>query len=238
MNKNILHVYHFDKKTRLGVCQDGGYVIGVIEKDNVYDCYISAGISNEESFTRDFVNKYNIKKENSFGFDGTIDTYPYHYTNEINFIKKNINEFNDDNNTNLSFLLDTYKNIFLKMDIEAGEYPWLLNVSEEQLSNIKQIVIEFHGINDDSWGVRLQDKTKCLEKLNRTHYIIHAHGNNCGTITGSIPDTIELTYINKSYFKTEPAFNENPLPIEGLDYPNCGRNDYILSYPFVHTPVV
>jgi 5'(3')-deoxyribonucleotidase len=48
--EELLKVYHFDldKKKRLGVNTDGGYVI--VELDGEYDCYISAGVSNEESF--------------------------------------------------------------------------------------------------------------------------------------------------------------------------------------------
>ena len=91
-----------------------------------------------------------MNKNNCFAFDGTIHDYPYNYTSEITFIKKNINSFNDDNNTNLSFLIEQYNNIFLKMDIESGEYPWLLSITEEQLNKFRQITIEFHGINDDS----------------------------------------------------------------------------------------
>ena len=63
----MFKVYQFDDKIRLGCKTDGGYVIGIINED--YDCYISAGISNEESFSRDFINKYNMTEENSFGFD-------------------------------------------------------------------------------------------------------------------------------------------------------------------------
>ena len=44
-----------------GSNSDGGYVL-----DGEYDCYISAGISTEESFSRDFI------KNNCYGFDGTI----------------------------------------------------------------------------------------------------------------------------------------------------------------------
>jgi len=61
-NLELLQVYHFDKKIRCGINSDGGYVIA--ELDGGYDCYISAGIFNEESFSRDFINKYNINKNN------------------------------------------------------------------------------------------------------------------------------------------------------------------------------
>jgi|DEB0MinimDraft_6_1074348.scaffolds.fasta_scaffold104597_2 hypothetical protein len=80
---NGLQVYNWDKKCRLGSKNDGGYVIGLCEGN--YDCYISAGVSNEESFSRDFILKYNMNKLNSYAFDGTITDYPYKYTDKITF---------------------------------------------------------------------------------------------------------------------------------------------------------
>ena len=231
-NLELLKVYKFDKKIRNGANCDGGYVYGDLDGD--YDCYISAGISNEESFSRDFINKYNMNEYNSFGFDGTINSYPYHYTNNISFIKKNIYCFSDNNNSDLSYLINKYNNIFLKMDIEGGEYNWLLSIDESKLSKFKQIVIEFHGITDNSWGCHYDNKIKCLEKLSNTHYIIHAHGNNYGKVVNNIPDVIELTYVNKKYFDSVPELNTQSLPIHDLDFPNNLRaNDISLNfYPF------
>tara|TARA_R110002126_G_scaffold30583_5_gene99729 strand:- start:3692 stop:4405 length:714 start_codon:yes stop_codon:yes gene_type:complete len=231
MNK-ALEVYSFDKKIRCGTKKDGGYVIAELEGN--YDCYISAGIEGEESFSGDFLNKYKINKNNSYGFDGTIDKYPYQYTKEIQFIKKNIDTVNDAKHTNLSFLLEKYSNIFLKMDIEGGEYPWLLQLQEPDLNKFKQLVIEFHGITGDGWGCNLIDKIKCLEKLAKTHYLVHAHGNNHGSVSDNIPDVIELTYVNKDCFKTIPKFNTTKLPIENIDFPNDGnQNEIDLNcYPF------
>ncbi len=224
--------YPLNKKIRLGEKKDGGYVIG--DLDITYDCYISAGISNEESFTKDFINKYNIDLFNCFAFDGTIENYPYSYTKNISFIKKNINNFNDDNNTNLFSLINKYNNIFLKMDIEGGEYPWLLSLNEEQLNKFKQITIEFHDINDNGSNTLLEDKIKCFEKLAKNHYLIHAHGNNYSTDTNNIPDVIEFTYIHKSLFKSPPNLNNLQLPISNLDFSNnLEKNDFDLSfYPF------
>jgi hypothetical protein len=236
-NLELLEVYNFDKKIRCGSNSDGGYVLA--ELNTEYDCYISAGISNEESFSRDFINKYNMNEYNSFGFDRTINSYPYNYTNKISFIKKNINNYNDDNNCNLSFLIEKYDNIFLKMDIEGGEYPWLLQIREDQLKKFKQIVIEFHGITNDGWGTSYNDKIRCLEKLSKTHYIVHAHGNNYGPVDNNIPNVIELTYINKNYFDSVPELNEQSLPINNLDFPNNANNsDINLNfYPFVKSVV-
>jgi len=238
MNNNniieLLKVYKFSEKIRLGSNSDGGYVIAVLDGD--YDCYISAGIGGEESFSRDFINKYNISKKDSYGFDGTIEDYPYTYTDKIQFNRKNINFYTDDYNSNLSELIDKYNNIFLKIDIEGGEYPWLLQINESSLSKFKQIVIEFHGITDDGWNCNGRDKITCLEKLSKTHYIVHAHGNNHAKVNYNIPDVIELTYVNKKYFDTPPEINTQKLPIPGIDFPNrFGSDDINLNfYPFVN----
>ena len=123
------------------------------------------------------------------------------------------------------------------MDIEGGEYPWLLQMDESRLNKCKQIVIEFHGITNDGWGCSYKDKVKCLEKLSKTHYIVHAHGNNYGPIVNNIPDVIELTYVNKHYFHSVPELNTQSLPLDELDFANNGdRYDINLNfYPFKYT---
>ena len=234
MEKKLLEVYHFPDKIRLGRKGDGGYVICKLEGN--YDCYISCGVGNEVSFDRDFLNLYkNIGKNNSFAFDGTIKHYPWIYKKDITFIKKNISNFNDNNHTNLDNLINKYDKIFLSIDIEGGEYPWLLSLTQDKLQKFKQICIEFHGLNDDTWGSSLSDKIKCLNKLNQTHYIMHAHGNNNSGIQNNIPDVLELTYVNKKKILNVPIKNKTLLPIKGLDYSNKKKkNDYILNkYPFI-----
>jgi len=217
--QNYFNIFEFSNKQRLGEKGDGGYVIGVIENDP-YDCYISCGVSNEESFSRDFINKYNMNAHNSFAFDGTIVDYPYHYTNKITFINKNIGGHNDNFVTNLSFLTEKYNNIFLKMDIEGGEYPWLLQINEKDLSKFKQIVIELHGVNDNSWGETYLNKMRCLNKVNSTHYLIHLHGNNHSGMTNGIPNVLEATFINKNYFTQVLRLDNTIYPIPGLDFVN------------------
>lgn len=231
---HLLEVYHCDNKIRKGVNGDGGYIM--IELGGGYDCYLSCGVCDEESFSRDFIASYNMNKDDCYAFDGTIHDYPWQYTTNINFVKKNINNFVDQNNTDLSFVTKKYSNIFLKMDIEGGEYPWLLAVDTATLQKFKQIVIEFHGINDDGCRCLLSNKQKCLEKLNTTHYLVHAHGNNNSTQTGHIPDVLEFTYVNKKCFSSVPEKNKVPFPIPNLDYPNNPNNrDFVLNtYPFVN----
>ena len=132
-------------------------------------------------------------------------------------------------------MIDKYYNIFLKIDIEGAEYPWLLQIDETQLNKFKQIVIEFHGITNDGYNCNYNDKIICLEKLSKTHYIVHAHGNNYGTLVNNIPDVIELTYVNKNYFNWVPESNTQSLPIADLDFSNnSDSNDINLNfYPFI-----
>ena len=195
----LLNVYKWDNKIRLGAYYDGGYVIAKLEGG--YDCYISAGVSNEESFSRDFIIEYNMDKYNSFAFDGTIYKYPYQYTNDITFVRKNINIINDDDNTNLKLLIEKYNNIFLKMDIEGWEWKWLLSLDDKHLYKMKQIVIELHGIGIDNneWNAHYNEKLGVLSRLSRTHYIVHNHPNNYAPVINNTPTVIELTLINKNY---------------------------------------
>ena len=63
---DVLNVFSCDKKTRCGANCDGGYVFAEI--DGEYDCYISAGVSNEESFSRDFITPTKEKNETNSSF--------------------------------------------------------------------------------------------------------------------------------------------------------------------------
>jgi hypothetical protein len=243
---SLLTVYNFDNKRRYGANKDGGYVIA--ELDGGYDCYVSAGVNDEESFTRDFLNDYNIDKKDCYAFDGTINDYPYEYTTNINFIKKNIGSENTDTTTNFSFLTEKYKDIFLKMDIEGSEVAWVNSMRLNDLQKFKQIVIEFHDILEDTRGSTSGEKLNSFGKLYQTHYIVHAHGNNNGGIYENgfldkgglkrvqyLPQVVELTYVRKDCFIKPPGLNTKSLPDSTLDFPNIPHLDDInLNYdPFV-----
>lgn len=215
--------YFCGEKIRLGNNDgDGGYVISRI--DSSYDCYISAGVSNEESFTRDFLDTYNIDKKDCYAFDGTIESYPYEYTTNINFVKKNIGSKNTDTTTNLSFLAQKYNNIFLKMDIEGSEYEWLRSFTH--FERIKQMTIEFHYISEN-----LDQISEILQKLSKTHYIIHVHANNYCQSKTIIPEVLEITFLHSKCMKNF-KLNCNPLPDKNLDRKNSLLYDEIdLNFP-------
>ena len=169
-NENyFFNVYNFNK-SRFGEVIDGGYVIGDLEIN--YDCYISAGISNNDDFSFEFIKKYKLNKCDCFGFDGTIHYFPSNLIDKMTFINKNIASYNSETTCNLIDLIEKNNKIFLKMDIEGCEWEWLLSMSETNLSKIAQITIELHGLTNTSWHnmtlnsfCSYNEKIECLKKF-------------------------------------------------------------------------
>lgn len=239
-----LTTYSYPAKIRLGNkgetviwgqhVGDGGYVIADI---NGYDCYISAGVNDEESFTRDFLPWSGLECEHAYAFDGTIAGFPYKYTRNIHFVGKNIDVVENEKFTDLRYLIRKYKDIFLKMDIEGGEWRWLAQLSVKELSHFKQIAIEIHSPCDDDFLADASMKQRVLALLSSTHYLVHVHANNNGTGWGKdrvrhgLPTILELTYIRRDCVSSPLCLNTVPFPIQGLDVKNAPYEDMILKTP-------
>jgi len=224
MNPSVLTVFKspFEKK-RLGRDFDGGYIIAEIPNIK-YTTLLSGGIENDISFEEDFVNKYTI--DNAYAFDGTINKLPKE-TTLITFIKKNIGFSNDNQNTNLHDIIDVNECIFVKMDIEGGEIPWIKSLSDEQMNKFEQIVMEFHSPFS-------HNEIDVFDKINKNHYLIHFHGNNCcGTRNHNgviIPNIFECTYLHKKYFTNPPELNKELIP-SNLDMKNTENDEIYINYP-------
>jgi hypothetical protein len=223
MNPSVLTVFKspFEKK-RLGKDYDGGYIIAEIPNIK-YKILLAGGIENDISFEEDFINKYTI--DNAYAFDGTINKLPKD-NSKITFIKKNIGFSNDDQNTNLHDIIDANDCIFVKMDIEGGEIPWIKSLSDEQINKFEQIVMEFHfPFNNEEIDV--------FDKINKNHYLIHFHGNNCcGTRNHNeviIPNVFECTYLHKKYF-IHAELNKELIPSK-LDMKNTEKDEIYINYP-------
>jgi hypothetical protein len=227
-----LKVYEYKDKIRYGNTNDGGYVCALLDN---YDVYISIGVGEDESFSRDVLDMYNI---DSYAFDGSISTLPQNMPNKIKFIEKYINTFSDDMNDNLEWLFSKYNNIFMKMDIEGAEYKYILSLDENKLLKIKQLVFELHAINDNnhygsgnectlftdmSGDESYAMKLNFFKKMATTHYLVHVHANNGGGYTiinnNYIPNVIEVAYIRKDLIPT-PKLNTQKFPVNNLDYNN------------------
>jgi hypothetical protein len=230
---DYLYVYNCNNKIRLGNKYDGGYVIA----DNIgdYDVYISAGIGEDESFSNNFLNKYNVVNSGAFQYE--ISKLPHNFPkHKLNFYKRNISDKSDDKNANLRFFINNYNDIFLKMDIEGSEFLWFNSLSINDLKKFKQLVVEFHGITDNSFGHLFETKMNVFKNLFETHYIIHIHGNNFSVpkvvdVNGiNVPWIVEITYVRKDII-SEPKLNTTILPIQNLDYP-CNSNDIDINLNF------
>lgn len=229
MDPNVLTLYEspFTKK-RLGRKFDGGYVI--CEIPNVeYDILLSAGIDNDTSFEDEWLIQNPYKK--CIAFDKTIMTCPSTHSN-FKWIKKNIGGSNDNDHTNLHDFLISNDNVFIKMDIEGSEISWFESLNELHMNKMSQIVIEFHSPFSNRENL-------IFEKINKTHVLLHFHGNNCcGTrihMGVMIPNVFECTYVHKKYINTNLNLNRESIP-SNYDNPNIqGREDIVLTTPpFVH----
>jgi hypothetical protein len=237
---NILYLFDYDsniytvykspfKKIRIGSKNDGGYIICHIPNMN-YDLILGCGVENNLDFENEFLSKYSYIND-CFVFDGTIDKIP-ESNNKIKWIKKNISSKNTDTTTNLDDYINKYNNVFLKMDIEGHEIEWLETLNTKQIDNLSQIVIEFHY----PFSPR---ESAIFSKLNKTHVLLHLHGNNNAGIRKynniNLPEVFECTYVNKKHIDIDLELNNEKLPCD-LDAPNNkDAKDIDLNYkPFVN----
>lgn len=211
---------------RLGPNSDGGYVLA--DLPGSYDLFCSGGISNNCDFENDFCKHFNLSCE---AFDPTIKKLPSNAHSRINWHKKAIGYHDNAYCTNLSGILKNYENIFLKLDIESSEYAWLNSISQSEINNIKQLIIEIHN------PLHLI-KLNLIKKISLTHALIHVHPNNsCPTVSVagiSFPKLLECTYIRKNFMLNNSKLNNSPFPQEH-DYRNdMSRDEVCLNdWPFV-----
>ena len=232
MNQHVLTVYKSPfPKLRLGKDYDGGYIISEIP-NVTYKILISGGINKDISFEIDFINEYSNVK--TFAFDGTINNLPMFAqpnvceNKNITFVKKNISNVNDEFSVNLHDIINLNENIFVKMDIEGSEISWVKSLNDEQMNKFEQIVMEFH------FPISNDEISDVFEKINKTHYLIHFHPNNCcGVIRYkdvNIPNIFECTYLHKKYFTNIPELNTDVIP--GIfDMKNTPNKEIEINYP-------
>ena len=235
---NFLEIYNTEfNKIRMGSENDGGYILA----DGLeYDAFISCGLANNIDFENDFMKKYsNI---DVYLFDGTVENIP-ETTRECKWEKKNISQNKNENEENLHDLIKKYKNVFIKMDIEASEFFWIDAMPEDLLSNISQIVIEFHYLFsefiffDGRETIQVEKKLEIFRKLLKTHKLIHLSPNNCCEVSlvdgVVVPNVFECTFIRRDLCKNNTL---NNLMIPGkLDRKNHQDRNFIVlnHYPFV-----
>ena len=226
---DCLTLYACPNKFRLGNERDGGYIIA--ELDVKYDIILGGGVGNDIGFEKIFTEKYDIS---AVVFDGTERSGFKLTENEPNILYKNLNisQNNTSTTTNWANYFAIYNNMFIKMDIEGAEWQYFNALPNQYLLKIAQLTIEFHF-------PRTPHHFKVLEKIARTHYLIHFHANNNNQIIFNVegihlPAVFECTYVRKDLVSTLSLNKEN-LPTK-LDIPNVkSKPDHIINFlPFVH----
>ena len=193
---------------RIGRNTDGGYLIPNIL--NQIDFCFSPGVG-FSSFFEDHLANFKIK---SFLADGTVN-----YQGQHDFTKKNLNIFNDSKNIKLeSWISEKVKDknnnrLILQMDVEGSELEILNSTTKAILDRFKCIIIEFHNFHDILNPIGLKIYLNVLNKILKTHHIVHVHpNNNSRTLTinkKDIANLYEITFINKKITRHVKKINYN-----------------------------
>ena len=116
--------------------------------------------------------------------------------------------------------------VFLKMDIEGGEYDVVPHVAAHA-ARFGCVVVEFHGI-----GRRPARFIDALDALESGFRIVHVHGNNYGGYAAiGLPDVLEVTWVSLELLPGTTTLSPHRYPRAGLDWPNTpSRPDLDLSF--------
>ena len=109
---------------------------------------------------------------------------------------------------------DAGKHLVVKMDVEGSEWESFLGASDEILQRVDQLVVEFHGFDEDRYIL-------AIAKLKGLFHIANLHWNNfaCNGGTPPFPSwAYEILFVNKRLGVVAPG--QRPLLPHPLDRPN------------------
>ena len=192
------------------------------------DCLASLGVGNDITFDSQISKLISVVHF----YDHTVNELPQNienaifYREEIGYVKKGSVTLEE-----VLLRLNPTEDSVLKMDIEGSEWEVLANTVS--LESFKQIVIEFHGLQQLIDLNNFIKMTYALRKLHSTHAPVHLHANNYVPVAliGNclVPDVIEVTYLNRSQYETVTF---DSLPGSELDNPNSTfLPEIALSFP-------
>jgi hypothetical protein len=110
---------------------------------------------------------------------------------------------------------DAGRRVVLKIDVEGAEWETFLAAPDEVLSQIDQLVVEFHWIETDV-------SIAVVERLKRFFEVVHVHFTNSSCISGMEPFpawAYEVTFVNKELADVDPSVQvERPHPLDARNY--------------------
>ena len=228
---------------RIGRPYDGGYTITVNDIKKTGHL-ISLGIGDDWSFESEFnlINEIPIsaydgsvskriflkqirrsilrpdKPANIIKSIKTYHSYNSFFQDKIKHIEKFVGlDYNGFITMDNVFKETDSNNIFLKIDIEGGEYRILDSIIENQ-DRLVGMVMEFHDCD-----LHLKIIEKFLSKFSL--FLVNIHANNCGQIDNrtGLPLVLELSFSSQAGESNEFCSYPNPL-----DQPNNPFEDEII----------
>jgi hypothetical protein len=210
---------------------DGGYTMLDYKLENKI-CY-SMGISDDVSWDIDMAS---IGCQ-VFQYDHTIKSFPLKHPSFHSFgVGICSQPTNEPNLKTIEELIEINQHqkedsIIMKMDIEGAEWPVFYDIKENIILKFSQIIVEFHGLEHSHSTRHLRRYLNVLEKINKTHQIIHIHANNYGSmslISGfPVPDTYEISLVRR---RDHQFIESKKVYPTAIDMPcDAARPDYFLG---------
>ena len=216
---------------RIGPDRDGGYVH---LNDFPTGCVAySFGISDDVGWDRDIAQR----GIDVFMYDHTISGLPEEHP-RFHFFRTGVtgaHPLPDCRTLDELIIVNGHRDcrdLILKMDVEGCEWDVLNHVPEKTLTQFSQMVFEFHGMAGGPYDDVI---VPSLEKINRTHQLVHLHANNYGGVRW-LGDrfqsvTFEATYVRRADYEFVPSDRFFPADIDRPNNPllpdiligNCGK---------------
>ena len=192
-------------KVRVGGNGDGGYVIPAksIEECDLFVCF---GLGCDIHFEKQLVEKN--KKVIAYDMAGCIEPWAR---------QMKIVGYNDFKNIKE---VEEAKKILLKMDIEGFEWNFFETLDVNHFcEKVNTLTFELHlTINPNKKPLSV------LDKVIENYHVVHVHGNNFGNYIQDVPETLEITMVNKNEYG-ELNLDKQTYPIPNLDFKNTWSKD-------------
>jgi hypothetical protein len=223
--------------TRLGDLMDGGYVVPRAVIDQA-DGLLSLGLGDNWSFDAAWhslkpqdpihlydgsVSKDSLQVTINVPVRGNLDlksAYDSFFTGTVQHLVQNVGPGVDQIGLDDCLNRLAGQNIFIKMDIEGGEYALIESIMQNS-SRITGMVMEFHFCN--SHRNIFQTAVTALQK---EYVIVHLHGNNHVDIGAEgLTDCLELTLVRRDLCNSTQM--RTTCYLDGLDFSNvAGAEDH------------
>lgn len=200
--------------TRIGQNGDGGYLMINEGLDN--NIVYNFGIADEVSWDLALAERGCLIWQYDHTIITTTDTHANFKLHPLGLaamagedMRKTIREALDSNEHSKQ------RDMLLNIDVEGHEWKVFNNISSCCFENFLQIVVELHlDISYFSNHEMMDYAIAALENVNKTHQVVHVHGNNNGhsyVLNGFLlPSAIEVTFLNRKEHSFEGSHDYYP----------------------------